>query len=346
MLGNHKRDCLDILCHNQPHDTDHTTKPTHAESTTVHTQNEGQNSDTTNENAGQGRDAREAPRDTRPLDAREVREVRDGAAEAGPANVHPRARVILQVASKELEAARREEGVRIELVADLVSLNRWSDRPTVQGLMAKWGVPEVEVHRLHRLASVKLAAHRGSRTAQLESSVAHVKEVRDQEKSLAEQYEAEAHKAIQSRDTRMAKLYRLQASSCRTNQMRAQEHLDKLLGLLKTGDVKITVAVQADPDFSAAFRVVAQVLDAEYPGATQVLEAAIAVHEDLGDAGLADWLADRQGNRGALVAVGESVEEPVVVDGETGAGELPTGPWSAGVDDAGEDDDEGPGSEE
>jgi hypothetical protein len=68
---------------------------------------------------------------------------------------------------------------RVEDIAGLISLGQWKDRLSVVGLAARWGLPEEEVQRLHRLAAAKCRANRGALSAQAEASVGVIRELRD-----------------------------------------------------------------------------------------------------------------------------------------------------------------------
>ena len=199
-------------------------------------------------------------------------------------------------------------GDRIRLLANMITLDQWKDRASVVGMAAQWGCPEEEVERLHRFAAAKVAKNRGSFSAQLETSIASVRAMRDAERQDAERYVKEAQRAFTDGDHNQAKRARQLAAVARTQQLACQKHLDALT-ILKPQALTIQIGPSVDPEFQRAWATVRRILDALYPGASIAVEDGLAAWED---GRLDEWLAAEtgigSGRTQVIDTTGESVE--------------------------------------
>lgn len=199
---------------------------------------------------------------------------------------------------------------RVENIANGIAMGNWKDRISVVQLAAQWGVSEEEVQRIHRLAAAKCRANRGPISAQTEGSVGIVRGLRDAAIAEAKGHDAAAKAALKGDpakgikpDYAAAKVAGRLASLARTSAMQAQQHLDKIT-IERRGQkpVRVNVSVTTDASFAAAWGVVRQVLDARYPGASEVVETALATWEDQGEAGVVEYLAELAEPEGATLA--------------------------------------------
>lgn len=191
-------------------------------------------------------------------------------------------------------------GQRVEDIANLIALGQWKDRITVVGLAGRWGIPEEEVQRLHRVAATKCRLNRGTLGAQAEVSVGVVRELRDSSFAEAKGHEASMRSAMRGDqangvkpDHAAAETYGKLAALARKSALQAQQHLDSItIGRNGQKLVKVNVSVTTDASFAAAWGIVRAVLDARYPGAGEVVETALAAWEDRGDEGVTDLLSE------------------------------------------------------
>lgn len=221
----------------------------------------------------------------------------------------------LRHAQAALDEEQRVEAERVKVVADVISAGLWADRPTVLGLAQRWGVPEEDVQRIHALAAAKVKANRGSRSAVLETSLAMTKQslVYETQEALRAWAEAEkAEKGDPARgimpDPQATKWARKRAAMHRTQQLAFQKHYDTLLGLT-SGKITLNVSYTTHPDFTAAWKVISQLLELVAPGAAPKVLEGLAVWEDDGDEGLAAWTAEFLANQRALVVEAEEVTD-------------------------------------
>lgn len=179
---------------------------------------------------------------------------------------------------------------RVETVANIVALGEWRDRATVLGLSERWGIHQDEVCRIHRVAAARVRQARGTHTAQLETSVAVLKKIRDGELLNAKDYEERATKALDEKKYATAKTAKKLAQAARRGAMQAQRSIDAIT-VARPAAVLIQVGVQADPDFALAWRSVTRILDARFPGAATHVEEGLAVLEEGGEVAFERWLA-------------------------------------------------------
>lgn len=210
-----------------------------------------------------------------------------------------------------------ELAYRLDKVTIVVAQGLWRGISSVGLLAQQFGCTEQEVLRLHKLAAAKVAAARGGQAEQLEGSVAGIQRVIDEDTEAAASYMKEAQDALrQAKSTRslpdahrlaeVARAANKLAHMHRTTAMAARQHLDKITIMRPEGTrIDVRVSVQADPDFDAAFQVMALVLDAFFPGATELVTEAIGVFEEGGVPAVEEWLA----NRAAMTVTGEIVQE-------------------------------------
>ena len=182
---------------------------------------------------------------------------------------------------------------RIETIAGLISYGGWRDRQTITGFATRWGVSEEEVQRIHRLAAAKCRANRGPISAQTEGSVGVVRGLRDAALQEAKGHDAAVKEALREKDYAAAKVAGRLASMARTSALQAQQHLDKITIERRNQKLlQVNVSVTTDASFAAAWGVVRQVLDARYPGASEVVETALAAWEDHGEDGVTEYLSE------------------------------------------------------
>lgn len=210
--------------------------------------------------------------------------------------------------ARELVAAEEDGDVRllaarVETIANGIAMGDWKDRLTVVQLATRWGVSEEEVQRIHRLAAAKCRANRGPISAQTEGSVGVIRGLRDASLAEAKGHDAAAKLALKEKDYAAAKVAGRLASMARTSALQAQQQLDKIT-IERRGQkpVQVNVSVTTDASFAAAWGVVRQVLDARYPGASEVVETALAAWEDQGEAGVVEYLAELAEPEGATPA--------------------------------------------
>jgi hypothetical protein len=180
---------------------------------------------------------------------------------------------------------------RIGAIANLIHFGSWRDRSTVVGLSERWGIPHEEVERLHRVAAAKVRSSRGSNVAQLESSIAVTRKMRDDELANAETYDKATAEAFKAHDTSATKTARKMATFARQMALAAQTHLDKIT-IIRPASIVVNVGVQAQPDFAKAWDVVRRLLDAKFQGASEHVDDGLSAWEDRGEEGLAEYLSN------------------------------------------------------
>lgn len=190
----------------------------------------------------------------------------------------------------------------VEDIAGLISVGKWRDHLHIAGLAVRWGLPEHEVQRLHRLAAAKCRANRGALSAQAEASVGVTRELRDDAITAANEHKLAKRKAFDARDYPAAEAAQRLWAAASKAALDAQKHLDAItLGRGPAKPVQVNVSVTADASFAAAWGVVRRVLDARHPGAAEDCETALAAWEDGGDPRVDEWLAE-QGEIDAIAA--------------------------------------------
>jgi hypothetical protein len=188
------------------------------------------------------------------------------------------------------EAARKLLESQIKMIADLVALGQWRDRPTVLGLAERWKMPEEEVERLYAIAAGRVRANRGTTAAQLEVAVAFYKDVRDKEMAYAKDCDAAAVAAYNARKFPDAKHGKMLAQMARKTAFDAQKQIDAVT-IAKAQALTIQVSVLADPDFAGAMRIVAFTLDElESPGAARRVEKALEAFDSGGEVAARQWI--------------------------------------------------------
>jgi hypothetical protein len=188
-------------------------------------------------------------------------------------------------------------GERVGWVATLLHTGAWKDTTTVQQLTAKWGVSEGEVMRIHAIAAAKVRAHRGSAAGQLELSVARWGRMRDAEMKFADECEEACIAAFNAKEVGIAFAAKKLCGLARASAMKAMTAMDEIT-IARAQTLTITLGASAHPDFAAAWRIVAKVLDARFPGASQMCEDAMAVQDEHGEAGVDRWLDAGGGGTG------------------------------------------------
>lgn len=203
-----------------------------------------------------------------------------------------------QIASHgENHAIAIRTGERVGWVATLLHTGAWKDTTTVQQLTAKWGVSEGEVMRIHAIAAAKVRAHRGSAAGQLELSVARWGRMRDAEMKFADECEEACIAAFNAKEVGIAFAAKKLCGLARASAMKAMTAMDEIT-IARAQTLTITLGASAHPDFAAAWRIVAKVLDARFPGASQMCEDAMAVQDEHGEAGVDRWLDAGGGGTG------------------------------------------------
>ena len=202
----------------------------------------------------------------------------------------------------------------LDQIAKLLVAGSWNGLSTVEALSDKYGLPVAEVQRLHALAAAKVKAARGPLAAQLEAAIAATHWIFKDETENAARYREEADKLFASKEYAGARAASKIATASHRLALEARRHLDDLT-VKKPPAVAIHVAVMANPDFAAAFDVIAMAIDEFFgPGAAARVEEALGVWEEVyavtkSDAkareAVALWLAEQ---RDAITVAGEEVE--------------------------------------
>lgn len=215
-----------------------------------------------------------------------------------------------------------QKALRVETIANLIANGDWDDRKTVLALMAKWGCTEKDVIRAHRIAATHVAAARGPIQAQLESSMAWLKVVRNEEMETAREFKAEATKLHKAKDYLGARTALMNASTARKVALQAQKQADSLT-VARPPATMIQVAIQANPNFAGAYEIIYRILSALFPERTpEIVDAGLAAWEEGGEEGFGRWLG-RQRPVLSLAAGpdGTFTSEPVVDEWDADAEE-------------------------
>lgn len=203
------------------------------------------------------------------------------------------------------EASRKLLESQIKMIADLVALGQWRDRPTVLGLAERWRMPEEEVERLYAIAAGRVKSNRGTTAAQLEVAVAFYKGIKDAEMTYAKDADAAAVAAYNARKFPDAKAGKLLAQMARKTAMDAQKQIDAIT-IAKATALTIQVSVLADPDFAGAMRIVAFCLDElESPGAARRVEGALEAFDSGGEAAARQWIKQEKARKELTLIAGD-----------------------------------------
>jgi hypothetical protein len=202
----------------------------------------------------------------------------------------------------------------LDQIAKLLVAGSWNGLSTVEALSDKYGVPVDEVQHLHGLAAAKVKAARGSVNAQLEAAVAATHWIFKDESETAARYREEGTRLFEAKDYPGARAAAKIANASQRLALEARKHLDELT-VKKPPPVAIHVAVMANPDFAAAFELIALIVDGFFgKGSAARVEQGLGVWEDMMATGatleqarqaVVAWLAEQM----ATVTVeGEAVE--------------------------------------
>jgi hypothetical protein len=139
--------------------------------------------------------------------------------------------------------------------------------------------------------------------AGLEAAVSTTRWIFKDESETAAQYREEARRLFEAKDYAGARAASRIATASRRLALEARRHLDDLT-VRKPPTVAIRVAVMANPDFAAAWSLVAVVIDGLHGrGAAAHVEEGLGVWEDMMATGASDvqareavtaWLAEQQ----------------------------------------------------
>jgi hypothetical protein len=204
------------------------------------------------------------------------RENRESEPSTEPAEALAAAALASMPPDKRPSAPVVQKALRVETIANLIANGDWDDRKTVLALMAKWGCTEKEVIRAHRIAATHVAAARGPIQAQLESSMAWLKVVRNEEMETAREFKSEATKLHKAKDYVGARTALMNASTARKVALQAQKQADSLT-VARPPATMIQVAIQANPNFAGAYEIIYRILSALFPERTpEIVDAGLA----------------------------------------------------------------------
>ena len=208
----------------------------------------------------------------------------------------------------------------LDQIAKLLVAGSWNGLSTVEALSEKHGIPVPEIERLHALAAGKVKAARGTLAAQLEAAVAATHWIFKDESETAAHYHEEERKLFEAKDYAGARAASKIATASHRLALEARRHLDDLT-VKKPPAVAIHVAVMANPDFAAAFDLIAMVIDGFFGrGAAARVEEGLGVWEEVYAVTKSDakareavtlWLTEQ---REAITVAGEDVVEPLPDD--------------------------------